>query len=96
MTLVEADELEAIKKDAAAALRCVAGMRAGKLDHDEALFAEGLRFWAQAVARRMIHVQVERTVEYACRQVPDFDGNALRWFEELFEGVTLLDGDVWP
>ncbi|MBO6725539.1 MAG: hypothetical protein JJ911_07765 [Rhizobiaceae bacterium] len=90
-------EVEAVKNEAFGILRRVQTMRKNGAEAAEEMFVEGLHFWAVAIARRIDHNNWDQVVWHANNQLADFQGDAIRFFENLFEGMILADGhDVWP
>jgi hypothetical protein len=60
-------------------------------------YKAALHFWAAQVAPRITFKQWEDIVERAYYEVPDFNGDVIRFFETLFEGRRLRDGNrVYP
>ena len=61
------------------------------------IYTAGLCFWASAVSRQLDLPQWRDVIDTARERVPDFPGDATRFFEELFESLTLTDGaTIWP
>lgn len=58
------------------------------------IYEAGLRFWAEAVARQINSEEWETMVEEAHNKSPEFPGDVIRFFETMFEGLTLKDGSV--
>lgn len=61
------------------------------------IYAAAIRFWACAVARQIDLRQWRTMIEDARTRSPGFNGDAIRFFEEAFEGLKLTDGtEVYP
>jgi hypothetical protein len=63
-------------------------------DKPHELYELGLRYWAQRVAPQIDSDEFENLVEQVADAQPDFDGDVIRFFENLFEGLRFSDGAV--
>lgn len=58
----------------------------------DATHARAMRIWAEQVGPTIALNQAVDLAYFAKEAVPDFHGDAIRFVESLFEGITLGDG----
>src|SRR5665213_1936180 len=60
----------------------------------EVNYHAGLRFWAQRAATQLTLDDWHEMIEIVRAAVPDFHGDVIRFFETLFSGLRLSDGNL--